>query len=119
MAKIIDTRTGADQTVRIFDEFYSFDLTINGNEFDIVSSYFKSVCENDNIAGNFTVYLFRISQETSIPVLDLLKNIQGLDKMKMNTFITYYLNSFKSKTTLYGISTLLQPNQAVSRNIVQ
>lgn len=119
MAKIIDTRSSIDQTIRIFDEFYGFDLLVNGNEFDIVNSYFKSVCENEKIAGNFTVYLFRISQETNVPVLDLLNNIQGLDKMKMNAFITYYLNSFKSKTTLYGISTILQPNQAIARNIVQ
>ena len=36
MAKIIDSRSGLDQTVRIFDDFYSFDLVVNGNEYDIV-----------------------------------------------------------------------------------
>lgn len=119
MAKILDSRTSVDQTVKIFDEFYNFDLVVNGNDFDIVYSYFKSVCETEKIAGNFTVYLFRISQETNVSVLELLNNIQGLDKMKMNTYITYYLNTFKSKTTLYGVSTLLQPNQSVARNILQ
>ena len=46
--------------------------------------------------------------------------IKGLNsKLEMNTVITYYLNSFKSKTTLYGISIIPRSNQPVARNIVQ
>ena len=72
-----------------------------------------------NIADNFTVVLFRISQETEIPVLDLLNQIKGTNKMEMNQTIAYYLNSFKSKTSLYGIAIVPKSNQPVSRNIVQ
>ena len=72
-----------------------------------------------NIAGNLTTMMFRISQETGIPVLDLLGFIKGKTKLEMNQVITYYLNSFKSKTTLYGTGMVPQPNQPVARNIVQ
>lgn len=119
MAQIIDSRTAADQTVKIFDEFYSFNLIVNASEYDIVFSYFKTVCDTTKIAGNFTVYLFRISQETQIPVLDLLNYIQGKSQLETNTVIAYYLNSFKSKTSLYGFGSVPQPNEAVARNIVQ
>jgi len=37
----------------------------------------------------------------------------------MNVFITYYLNTFKSKTALYGIGSIPQPNQFVARNVVR
>jgi hypothetical protein len=119
MAQIIDSRSGTDQTVKIFDEFYAFNLIVNASEYDIVFSYFKSICDTTQIAGNFTVYLFRISQETQIPVLDLLSYIQGKTKLETNTVMAYYLNSFKSKTSLYGFGTVPQPNEAVARNIVQ
>ena len=119
MAKIIDSRTQLDETVKIFDEFYEFNLVVNGSEYDIVFSYFKTVCENSQIAGNFTVYLFRISQETQIPVLDLLGYIQGKTALEVNTVIAYYLNSFKSKASLYGFGTIPKPNESVARNIVQ
>ena len=120
MAQIIDHRTALDQTVQIFDSFYSFNLNVNGNEYDIVHGYFVSVCTTKNIANNFTAVLFRISQETGIPVLDLLAQIQGTGtKLQMNQVISYYLNSFKSKTSLYGVSTVPQSNQPVARNIVQ
>ena len=119
MARIIDSRTQLDQTVRIFDEFYEFNLVVNGSEYDVVYSYFKGICDTTQIAGNFTVYLFRISQETQIPVLDLLGYIQGRNKLEVNSVIAYYLNSFKSKTSIYGFGSVPKPNESVARNIVQ
>jgi hypothetical protein len=119
MARIIDDRTATDLTVKIFDDFYSFNMVVNSNEYDIVNGYFRTVCATKAIAGNFTAFLFRISQETGIPVLDLLGQIQGTTKLQMNQVISYYLNSFKSKTSLYGVSTVPQSNQPVARNIVQ
>lgn len=119
MAQIIDNRTNLDKTVRIFDSFYSFNTVINADEFDIVHSYFLSVCDTKNIADNFTSVFFRIAQETGVPVLDLLDQIRGTKKIEMNQVLAYFLNSFKSKTSLYGIANLPQSNQPVARNIVQ
>jgi hypothetical protein len=119
MAQIIDNRTSLDQTVRIFDSFYSFNTIINATEYDIVNSYFLSVCDTKNIAANFTAVFFRVAQNTGVGVLDLLDQIRGTKKIEMNQVLAYYLNSFKSKTTLYGISTIPKANQPVSRNIVQ
>lgn len=120
MPRILDTRTALDQTVKIFDSFYAVKLEINGNEYDIVHGYFRSVCETKNIADNFTAVLFRISQETGIDALELLAFIKGTNtKLEMNKVICYYLNSFKSKTSLYGVGQVPAPNQPVARNIVQ
>ena len=119
MARIIDSRSQLDQTVRIFDEFYEFNLVVNGSEYDIVYSYFKGICNTTQIAGNLTVNLFRISQETQIPVLDLLGYLQGKNNLEVNTVIAYYLNSFKSKSAIYGFGSVPQPNESVARNIVQ
>jgi hypothetical protein len=119
MPRILDTRTSLDQTVRIFDSFYTINLVVNADQYDIVHGYFLSVCDSKNIAANFTAVLFRIAQETQISVLDLLDQIKGTTKMEMNQTIAYYLNSFKSKTSLYGIAVIPKSNQPVSRNIVQ
>ena len=119
MPQILDQRTSMDQTVRIFDSFYAITLTINGNEYDIVRGYFVSICATKNIANNFTAVLFRISQETGIDALDLLDQVKGKKKMEMNQIFAYYMNSFKSKTSLYGIGIVPRPNLPVARNIVQ
>jgi hypothetical protein len=119
MATILDHRTSLDQTVRIFDSFYAFNLIINASEYDVVRSFFVSVCETVNIAENFTAVFFRISQELQIPATDLLALIKGKKKMEINQTLAYYLNSFKSKTSLYGIAIKPKSNQPVARNIVQ
>lgn len=118
MAQILDTQSNLEKTIRIFDAFYKVDLVVNGNEYDIVFGYFKSINKSNNISSNFTSILFRISQETNVPVLDILGYIKGTTKLEMNKVLAYYLNSFKSKTTLYGISAVPLANQSVARNIV-
>jgi hypothetical protein len=121
MPTIIDNTTSPDRTIVIFDNFYNTRLDINANEYDIVFSFFKFVSDNnDTIAGNFTANLFRISQESEIPVLELLDQIKGLNnKLEMNKVICYFLNSFKSNTALYGVGVIPRPNQLVARNVVQ
>lgn len=120
MPTIIDNQTNPDRTIEIFDNFYNTKLNINASEFDIVFSFFKSTSNNDTIAGNFTANLFRISQEADIPVLELLDQLRGLpNKLEMNKVICYFLNSFKSNTSLYGVGVVPRPNQLAARNVVQ
>ena len=117
----IDNRTTFDQTVRIFDSFYAVDMIVPSNQYDIVHGFFISVCSSKNIANNFTAILFRVAQETKIDAISLVQQLQGTagNKLKMNQILAYYLNSFKSKTSLYGIGSTQIPNQPVARNIVQ
>lgn len=120
VARIIDNRSNIDQTIRIFDSFYSTDVKVGADQFDIVYGYFTSVCSTKSIAQNFTAVLFRAATETGLNVLDLLDEIQGAgNKLQMNKIICYYLNSLKSKTSLYGVSVVPRPNQPVARNVVQ
>lgn len=120
MPTIIDQRKELDQTIKIFDNFYSFNTLVNASEYDVVNGYFTSVCDTKAIAGNFTAALFRISQETGIPALELLSYLEGTNNtLEMNKTICYFLNSLKSKTALYGVSQVPRPNQSVARNILQ
>jgi hypothetical protein len=117
--KPLTTTTSLDRTVRLFDSFYAIELGVNAVEYDIVHGYFTSICATKNIANNFTTMLFRISNETGISVLELLDQVKGKKKLEMNQIFAYFLNSFKSRTSLYGISILPKSNFIVARNIVQ
>lgn len=120
MSKIIDNRTQLDKTVRIFDSFYATNLVVPASQYDIVYGYFSNVCKTKNVAQNFTAVLFRVAQESDLDVLLLLEQIKGTQtKLKMTQLLAYYMNSFKSKTSLYGISLIPKPNEPVQRNIVQ
>lgn len=119
MANIIDRRS-IDQTLLIYDTFYATSFTVDANKFDLVFSFFYETSKNKEIAGNFTVVLFRISEITNIDILTLLTQLKGVvqEKLAVTKQLAYYLNSFKSKTSLYGVTRLVLPNVPVARNVV-
>lgn len=119
MANIIDApRSQLDNTVRVFDSFYNFDLVVDANQYELVRSYFYDVCKSVNVAKNFTTMIFRISSITGEHPMTLLDFIKGTSKVETNAVMAYYLNSIKSKTTLYGVANTPPPNRTVQRNIV-
>ena len=73
-----------DQTVRIFDRFYAYDVDVPSLEYDAVYSYFRSIYGTAEAAGNFTVSLFRVAQQSNVPVMTLLEQIQGLGQAELN-----------------------------------
>ena len=108
-----------DQTVRIFDRFYAYDVNVPALEYDAVHSFFLSIYKDSVAAGNFTVSLFRIAQQSEIPVMDLLQQIQGLNQADLNLTLAYYLNNIRSPATLLGINATATPNYYVARNVRQ
>ena len=117
MASINYENTNLDQTVRVFDAFYEYDVNVPAAEYDVVNSYFKSIMTTRLAADNFTVSLFRVSDQTGIPVMNLLQQFQGQSAPQINLTLAYYLNGIRSSSTLLGINVPTQPNYYVAHNI--
>jgi hypothetical protein len=107
-----------DNTVRIFDQFYNFDIQVPQNEYDVVNSYFISVFKSITAARNFTVTLFRVAQQTQVPVMTLLAQLQSQDALTVNTTLAYFLNGLRSPSTLLGVNSVLTPNYFTARNVL-
>ena len=107
-----------DLTVRVFDSFYDYDTNVPAEEYDIVHSYFSSVMPK-KAAGNFTVSLFRVAEDTNIPALTLLQAMQGQTGLNLNANLAYYLNMIRSRATLLGINASSTPNQYAARLVIQ
>jgi pyruvate/2-oxoacid:ferredoxin oxidoreductase alpha subunit len=110
--------TNVDLSVRIFDTFYSYETFVNAEEYDAVFSFMRSVFTTDQSAGNFTVALFRIAEETRTPVLTILQNIQGQDSITITQTLAYYLNNMRSGSTLLGFGATVTPNYYTARNVL-
>jgi len=107
-----------DQTVRVFDEFYAFEMYVPAMEYDIVNSYFNTVFKTAEAAQNFTTALFRISDQTKVPILTILDQIQDQDQIQLTATLAYYLNGLRSPSTLLGVNSVLTPNYFTARNVV-
>lgn len=113
------TQDTVDKTVRIFDNFYTTQLVVNGTDYDVVYSFFKGFTNNTKIAGNYTALMFRIAQEGGYNIMSLMDVIKGVENnLQLSQVMAYYLNTFKTKNALYGIGSIPKPNEAVQRNVV-
>ena len=107
-----------DKTVYIFDNFYSFELYVDASLYDVVLSYFKSVFDNEDAAKNFTLNLFRISESTGDPAIELLDSIRGQNQIELSATFAYYLNNLRSNSTLLGINAVTTPAFYAARNVI-
>ena len=116
-----------ENTLEIFDSFYAEPLSVPVNEWDVVNSYFVGVLKGDpnsestkDTAKKFASVLFKIAQQTGTDIMVFMDyfrtNVET--SIQVNSEMAYYLDLLKSKTALYGISTVVSPNQAVQRNII-
>ena len=117
MGSVNSYNTKTDLTVQIFDRFYGYQQHVPVDEWDSILSYFKSVFKSEEAAGNFSVSVFRISQATNIPVMNLLQQFQGRSGPEITLTLAYYLNGIRSRSTLLGLNVPSQPNYYVVRNI--
>jgi hypothetical protein len=111
-----------EQTVQIFNSFYTADLVVPANEWDVVYSYFVGTSVSRATASSFASVLFRIAQESGVEVMTLLEDIQGKSNnntLALSQTMAFYLNLVRTKTALYGVSTVPSPNQTVQRNVLQ
>jgi hypothetical protein len=114
-----NTNFNTDQTVRIFDQFYEYDVNVPAAEYDIVNSYFLQTMKNKQAAGNFTVSLFRIAESTGVEPLTQLQEFQGTNGVNLNVTLAYYLNQIRSLATLLGVGVPVVPNAYAARNVIQ
>jgi hypothetical protein len=118
MSTVNYTNPNLDLTVRVFDQFYDYDVNVPAAEYDVVFSYFSSVMTTRQAAGNFTVSLFRIAEDTGIPALTLLQEFQGVNGIGLSTSLAYYLNQIRSRATLLGVGVAVVPNFYQARNVL-
>ena len=111
--------TNIDLSVRVFDDFYNYDVNVPAAEYDIVNSFFKSVMDDVKAANNFTVSLFRVASETNIPALTLLDTFKGQSGLDLTFSMAYYLNNIRSRATLLGVNAQPVPNFYAARAVLQ
>lgn len=119
MSSVNTTNFNKDQTVRIFDQFYQYETFVPAAEYDIVYSFFLKEMKNSVVAGNFTVSLFQVAENTKIPPLTLLEQFKGQTGVDLSASLAYYLNQIRSRATLLGVGVPYVSNSYAFRNVIQ
>jgi len=107
-----------DATVRVFDSFDDFGVTVPAMEYDAVFSYLSSVFRNRAAALSFTTALFRVAQQSGTPIMTVLDQVRAPDSIRVTVNLAYFLNGIRSPSTLLGINTAVTPNVWAARNVL-
>ncbi len=118
MPSVNELNPKLDTSVRVFDTFNDFGITVSANEYDAVYSYLASVFKDSVAADNFTTSLFRIAAETNTSVMAVLDEIKAPDSIRVTLNIAYFLNGLRSPSTILGINTAVTPNVWAARNVL-
>jgi hypothetical protein len=119
MSTVNNTNPNTDLTVRVFDNFYKYDVNVPAAEYDIVYSFFRTTMDTARAAGNMTVSLFRVADQTKVPVLTLLDTMKGATGLDLTASMAYYLNNIRSNATLLGVNAQTTPNFYAARSVIQ
>ncbi len=113
-----------DNTVEIFDTFYSVPLKVNAADWDSVYSYFLGVLKGNpesertkQTASQFATTLFRIAQETGTNIqifMDYFKT-NVLTSVQVTTEMAFYLNLLKSKFFDASMIPLFEPLPPINK----
>ena len=96
MGTVNYTNPGTDPTVRVFDEFYNRELVIDANIYDNVLSFFTSIFADEEAAKNFTLSVFKISEDSGTPVESILSELSNQNQVQITATLAYYLNNQRS-----------------------
>jgi hypothetical protein len=110
--------SSVDLTVRVFDDFNPLSIDVPVNEWDQVISFFDKVFGPGDAAVAFATNLFRVSYESNTPVLTLLDQMEQFDRIKVTQTLAYYLNGYRSLSTLLGVNSTVAPTVWAARNIL-
>lgn len=118
MSTITYVNPRQDQTVRIFDNFYNYELQVPADQYDTIFGYFKSLTADTSSAAAFTTSLFQVAENSQTDVMVLFQQIQGQSVLDLNVTLAYYLNGLRSKSALLGVSATVTPNYYAARNVL-
>jgi hypothetical protein len=119
MSTINQINNRLDQTVRVFDQFYNYDENVPADQYDAVHSFFAAAFNSPDAADNFTVAIFRVSQDSGQNVMNILNTFENQTPPQITATLCYYLNGIRSPATLLGVLTPTTPNYYTARNVKQ
>jgi len=107
-----------DTTAEAFNSIYDEDVEINGQDYDMVYSYLRSVFNTDQAAGDFTSTVLQVAKDAGRTVDSVLSEMQAMDQLTLTSTIAFYLNRLRDPSALLGVSSITTPNYYVARQIL-
>ncbi len=116
----IETNTdSADKTKRLFDRYFTKEISYPSTQVDAVIGYFRKRGFDEQASISVATVLLQQAKIDNVNVFTLLETLEGLDKVKLSNLVAAILNANRSKISKLGYKTQIDTeNNLEHRNII-
>ena len=110
--------SNSDQTLKVFNNFYSLPISISNNDLIAMTGYLESKGFDSNSAERTSIILLTQAANDGFSSMELLDTLKGIDTVEISGLVAEILNYNRIKTSFLGVS---QPNsisEEVTRNVL-
>jgi len=91
---------------------------LNGNDWDVVYSFFKKAMKDEKSAEEFALAIYQIGKDTNTSPLEIISTMKGKDGLELSSILSYYMNGIRSTSTLLGVTNNQKGNFYAVRQVV-
>ena len=113
-----EVNDSAAGTKRLFNTFYSKQLSYASNEVDAVIGFLENKGFDKQAARSTGAILLQQAKLDNIKVFELLDTLKGLDKLQLSATVATVINFNREKTSSIGFKVNNNFNYVESRNIL-
>jgi hypothetical protein len=110
--------TGATNTTKFFNNFFTPVYTVSSNTNDAIVSYFEQQTGSLDSAKLLAQTVINTAQAQREDPLVILNEFQKLPNDQVNAILTLYLNSTRVNTSLWAVKNKPKPNPFITRTIL-
>lgn len=113
------TTDSADKTKRLFDRYFTKEISYASNQVDAVIGFFRKRGFDNQASISVSTVLLQQAKIDNVNVFTLLETLEGFDKVKLSNLVAAILNANRSKISKLGYKTLNDiENNLEYRNIL-
>ena len=112
-------RANSDQeTLKIFNNYYSANVEIAASTYDMVKNFFTSKGFELAAAESIAMVLITQSKKDGFNPIQLLDNLKGLTSVEISGLVSEIINFNRYKTSYLGYVLEQNKNSEIHRNIL-
>lgn len=110
--------SSSDQTLKVFDHYYSTSVDLNNNELIAMTGFFEQRGFSPVAAETIALAILTQAAKDNYSGMQIMDTLSGLDTVEISSLVGEILNHNRFKTSSIGVAQQSVASDEVLRNIV-
>jgi len=112
------TPSSSDQTVEVFNNYYTLPVSINNNELIAMTGLLESKGFEPVSAESTAIIILTQAAKEGYSAMQIMDTLKGLGSVDISGIVAEILNFNRLKTSTLGVKQNFSPSDIVARNVI-